>query len=361
MKKLFIGLFAVILLSAVLSAMYLFSTVEKPETILVNGTNTNPVSYTDSNFLAKLKSAYPTVYRILDNDEIKAGYVIPGLEQSQAIYHTGQNKGKLGISKEMDPQGMAIIDDKYIAISAYSRGKIFNSVIWLIDKVSGHYIKTIALDAAYHVGGITYDEDKHQLWIATVDDEGRAQIKSLKFETIEAYNLNTSKQPIVFDYSDDLGDIRLTSYLTYHNGTIYAGYFDENAKGVLAAYPLNEEGNLIRNSNSPTVEPSRTWAVPEQIQCISFYKNFILLSQSYGNKPSQLYIYEDDITGSDFKFDHANIVTKLELPPYLEQIVGDNGDVLLLFESATAKYRQNPFIFSIDRILKIKVDEMNDK
>ena len=172
MKKLFIGLFAVILLSAVLSAMYLFSTVEKPETILVNGTNTNPVSYTDSNFLAKLKSAYPTVYRILDNDEIKAGYVIPGLEQSQAIYHTGQNKGKLGISKEMDPQGMAIIDDKYIAISAYSRGKIFNSVIWLIDKVSGHYIKTIALDAAYHVGGITYDEDKHQLWIATVDDEG---------------------------------------------------------------------------------------------------------------------------------------------------------------------------------------------
>ncbi|HFI0695725.1 TPA: hypothetical protein ACGO4F_001833, partial [Streptococcus suis] len=111
MKKLFIGLFAVILLSAVLSALYLFSTVEKPETILVNGTNTNPVSYTDSNFLAKLKSAYPTVYRILDNDEIKAGYVIPGLEQSQAIYHTGQNKGKLGISKEMDPQGMAIIDD----------------------------------------------------------------------------------------------------------------------------------------------------------------------------------------------------------------------------------------------------------
>lgn len=66
---------------------------------------------------------YPEVYSHLDKSGEQDHYIIPGLEQTQAIVHSGKNAGKVGISKDMDPQGMAVIEDKYLLISAYRRGR----------------------------------------------------------------------------------------------------------------------------------------------------------------------------------------------------------------------------------------------
>lgn len=61
---------------------------------VVNGTNTNPVSYNDKDFLAKLKSMYPEVYSHLDKSGDQEHYIIPGLEQTQTIVHSGKNAGE---------------------------------------------------------------------------------------------------------------------------------------------------------------------------------------------------------------------------------------------------------------------------
>ena len=144
---------------------------------------------------------YPEVYSHLDKSGEQDHYIIPGLEQTQAIVHSGKNAGKVGISKDMDPQGMAVIEDKYLLISAYSKSKKYNSVIWLVDKKTGKYIKTIALDDIDHVGALIYDDEHHRLWVAAVDKQGDAQIEALNLSSIENYDINKSKTFLPFDIS----------------------------------------------------------------------------------------------------------------------------------------------------------------
>ena len=48
----------------------------------------------------------------------------------------------------------------------------------------------------------------------------------------------------------------------------------------------------------------------------------------------------------------------MTLPPYLEQIIGRNESAYLLFESASHKYRNNPDIIHMDRVIKIKIEDL---
>ncbi|HFI0186047.1 TPA: hypothetical protein ACGO3A_002184, partial [Streptococcus suis] len=231
---------------AVLSGLGIYFLLEPqaPKQELVNGTNVNAVSYSDADFEKELAERYPDLAgRLLPEGE-QSSYVIPGLEQSQAIVHSGSQAGQLGLATDMDPQGMAIIEDKYVAISGYSKSKAYNSVIWLLDKKTGAYLKTLALDDVDHVGGIVYDEDHDRLWLATIAKDKDAQVEALDLTTIEAYDINRDQKAIAFDYSMDLYGVKLASYLTYHQGQLYVGYFHQTSKGVLAVYPVATDGTI---------------------------------------------------------------------------------------------------------------------
>ena len=305
---------------------------------------------------------YPEVYSHLDKSGDQEHYIIPGLEQTQAIVHSGKNAGKVGIAKDMDPQGMAVIENKYLLISAYSKSKKYNSVLWLLDKKTGQYIKTIALDDIDHVGALTYDEEHHRLWVATVDKQGDAQVEALNLSSIENYDINKSKTYLPFDISTDLTGVKLTSYMTYYQGTLYVGYFNKNSDGVLAAYPMDDQGLLKKNvDKSNDVAPSKTWPTYDKIQGISFYEDKILLSQSYGAKDSKLYIFDNKLDDPNFDLDKGDAIASMTLPPYLEQIVGRNDKVYLLFESASHLYRQKIGIMHMDRIIKINIEDIYKK
>ena len=118
-----LGVVAVVFILLASSVYYFTIGHHAIKKTVVNGTNTNPVSYNDKDFLAKLKSMYPEVYSHLDKSGDQEHYIIPGLEQTQAIVHSGENAGKVGIAKDMDPQGMDVIENKYLLISAYSKSK----------------------------------------------------------------------------------------------------------------------------------------------------------------------------------------------------------------------------------------------
>ena len=113
--------------------------------------------------------------------------------QSAAIKYTPPGQGQQGIAYDMDPQGLAIIDHKYLIISAYSKSKTFDSVLWVLDFKTGRFVKPIALNNIDHVGGITYDEDHKRLWVATINQEQRAQVQSVTLKEIEKYNFADCK------------------------------------------------------------------------------------------------------------------------------------------------------------------------
>lgn len=328
----------------------------KPQPAIVDNTSTRPASYSTKVFKKLLSDTYPQVYKNLNFKQKPTFYVIPGLIQSAAIKYTPPNAGKPGIAYDMDPQGLAIIHHKYVIISAYSKSKTYDSVLWVLDFKTGRFIKTIALNNIDHVGGITYDDDFDRLWVATINQYQRAQVQSISLKEIEKYNFKKQKKPIKFEHATNLAAPIKTSYLTYHNHKIYVGYFDKIHGGQLFSYYLDKKGLFKKNkAEDDFAFPDENWSTYSQIQGISFDKKNILLSESYGDFNSQLLIFRNKLDKPGYNLDPGNADKIIILPPYLEQIVGKDGEIYLLFESATALYRQNPNLMQMDRVVKLKV------
>lgn len=57
----------------------------------------------------------------------------------------------------------------------------------------------------------------------------------------------------------------------------------------------------------------------------------------------------------NYNLDLSEADKAIILPPYMEQIIGKDGEIYMLFESATALYRQNPNLLHMDRVIKLKV------
>lgn len=329
------------------------------EPSIVDNTSTRPASYSTKKFKSLLKKQYPNLYQNLNFDQKPTFYVIPGLIQSAAINHKTH---KLEIARDMDPQGLAIIHHKYLIISAYSKSKKYNSVLWILNFKTGEFIKTIALNNLDHVGGITYDDDHDRLWVATINRFKRAQVQSVNLKEIENYNLQSEKRPIEFHHGTNLANPKRTSYMTYHKGKLYVGYFDKTDGGQLFAYNLNKKGLLkkYKNENNCAV-PNENWSTYSRIQGISFDGNNILLSSSYGVINSRLLIFKDKLNKKNYSLNFANADKVVILPPYLEQIIGKDGEIYLLFESATASYRKNPDVLHMDRVVKVRDSVKGEK
>ncbi len=334
--------------------------IKSPQLRLYNQTNTNPVLDTDKQFMAKLNQKYPDLSQTLNFKAISQGtYVIPGLKQSLSLKLTKEGYKK-GVADDMVPQGLAIIDGDYIAVSAYSKSKAFYTVIWLIDKESGRYLKTIVLDSKDHLGAMTYDQDKEVLWIATEGKNKTAQLQTLTLKQLKEYDLNKSAKPISYDNHTLIDDVVKTSYMTYHEGKIYVGYFKMKSLGKLAEFKVTSDGQL-KEKHETIAKPEKVYDTFSKIQGISFYGDHIFMTQSYGLNKSKLLIFKNNFGKKGYALNKGQMTSKLHLPPYLEQAVGQDDNIYLLFESGSQKYRFNPFLFNFDRILVLKSKSILNK
>ncbi len=71
--------------------------------------------------------------------------------QAETIQSTGEEEGDSDQTEDMTPQGLSFLED-YVVISAYSNGGGFNSVLWVLDKKTGEYIKTIVFQQQVTLG-----------------------------------------------------------------------------------------------------------------------------------------------------------------------------------------------------------------
>ena len=68
-------------------------------------------------------------------------------------------------------------------ISAYCHAHKHNSVIWVLDKASGEFVKEIVLEGRPHVGSLAYDGDHGNLWICA-QENGLAMSNCISADTI---------------------------------------------------------------------------------------------------------------------------------------------------------------------------------
>lgn len=287
-------------------------------------------------------------------------YVIPGLTATETLVFG--EKGNSSICTAMTPQGLAVTEN-YILVSAYCFSKTHNSVIYVIDKKSHEFVKEIVLRNKSHVGGLAYDPIHHNIWIAGMS-RGIPQVNAITLKQLEDYSFQEENLPITYSQSYDLYAIARSSFLTYHDKSLYVGYFTENTASILEEYTITDDGTLVTqdvsnlldksDSITPIALPSDMRVITEQAQGVAFYKDKILFSHSYGIFPSSLQVFNNSLQKL---LEEDAAIQNIRFPEKLEQIYVDGDDLYVLFESAAYGYRASS-LFRIDRILKLNLNTL---
>lgn len=317
---------------------------------------------------------YPRFYQAAFSDKKEntdfGMYKIPGLYEAKSL-----NLVTNGIanSRTMTPQGIAVTEN-YLLISAYSHD---HSVIYLLDRQTHRFIKTVVLPGRPHLGGITYDPKHKRVWVTTGGP--LAGLASIDLKELEDYQL---KKDSVISYHQQLAlkEVSHASALTYTSGVLVVGYFTLNEYGRMATYRLNDQGELTIASHEklssfdqgervhsgvtpvPASQFARSlgsWKTLDMIQGLTFYQDYLLMSQSWGpDRPGKIYFFNLDKVDKFFSFKDAEF--SIDTPPYVEQITAVDDQLYTLFEGGAWPYRtRNPVL--VDHVIQLTIKELLSK
>lgn len=293
----------------------------------------------------------------------KGTYLIPGLNATRTM-----RAGTDDMCTNMVPQSVCAVED-YILIGAYCHTKKHYSVIYVLNKYTGAYVKTIILPGRHHVGGIAYDKIHERIWVACY--QKRAQANSFTLSQLKAYNYRYSKRPIGFTEIEDLYTIPRDSFMAYYNGYLYIGYFQISNNSILQKFKIAADGSLEKVNSARYQEhyganlpreiavPVNVAAISSKVQGIVFTEYRMYITESYGIMPSKLAkfsIIPDEEENQNYT--NENAISIINMPQKLEQIAVEGEDMYMVYESASYSYRYYS-IPSIDRIIKMKVDDVD--
>lgn len=342
-----------------------------------DGTSISPAIYSEDDYLKLLEENYPQVAASLV-DEAQQTIAIPGLDATNTFLletekkqssdnsdtsvdneETSDGTYEIDVCDQMTPQGVTV-DDEHMYISAYCGKHEHFSVLYVLDKVTGEYQKTIVLGGNSHAGGIAYVEQAAGLWITTNKSsiKGDGELSLVTMADIEAYDLERDLRPIEYAKRVDLDETKAASSLTYFNGYLIVGHFEEEGLGKAVCYKLDENGIPYLNGNIA--------AYPEDVvtsaggleleQGICADDEHMYLTESYGKEHSRFYVLDVDSSkgiAGWVEFNEDDFDNNLKMPRYLEQVSSEGDTLYLIFEGAANKYRERDVPIHTDRVLKI--------
>ncbi|MGF2941167.1 YncE family protein [Enterococcus xiangfangensis] len=281
----------------------------------------------------QLEQAFPEFFAA-----VKRTYPIPGLKESSSLNLSNKKE----TCTAMTPQGMTLTEE-YLLISAYCYDHCHHSVIYVLDRNTGDKIKTVILPDLPHVGGLAYDPTQQNIWLSHTAGP-YAAVAAIPLVEIENYI--DDSLPIAYQQKVVLKELSHASALTYDRKYLVTALFSVKNFGEIVCYPIESTNPLkrIKKSKQTILEsPFGTLAIPKKIQGVTFYKNFLLLSQSWGRQTGKIFIFDIQET-TDFS-DTQQAIKIISTPPYLEQIYVENDQLFALFESGAVAYQQKtPFV-----------------
>ena len=293
----------------------------------------------------------------------KGTYIIPGLHASSTM-----RAGTEDVCTNMVPQSVCVVE-KYILIGAYCHTKEHYSVIYVLDKKTHEYIKTIVLPGKPHVGGIAYDDKHKMIWVSCYHDGAQACAFSL--EKLEWYNFDIFPRPIAFTFETDIYTVPKGSFMTYYNGYLYVGYFQADDDSIIQKFKIDKNGDLLKINSARYQQsyggtlplniavPANVAIVSSKIQGLAFHDHKMYITQSYGITNSKLLVFHmKPDSQRDQTYRDEKAINQIILPQKLEQITIDGDDMYSIYESASYSYRSYSFPV-IDRVIQMKVDTVN--
>lgn len=243
-------------------------------------------------------------------------------------------------------QGLCFTDD-YILMTAYSEGTDEKGSLMVFDRVSSEYLVTLGMKENSHLGGIAYDGEN--VWVCHSSSK---TLERIPYEYIRM--IAADKPKCLVDASALTAEYRLKntpSSITYYGGRIWVATHTKFLDSEMLSYSYDEEND--------TLAAVSTYQIPSKVQGIAFDEDgAVYLSTSYGrNNSSYLKVY----TSLFALTKKPNQPTsKVEMPPCAEQIAIADGNVYVVFESASKKYFEGTdgngtSTAPIDKVLEVNV------
>lgn len=322
--------------AVILSLLAVFMMIV-PAAAVYNGTTSFEYRYPDA--FGNAKKEYPAFSAALT--EALSGTPVPGNIISEAY----SEEAGLTTTDNMVPQGLCVTDD-YILTTAYDNTKEYNSLIYVMSSDGSALLAVIAMPDKNHSGGIA--TDGKNIYIAK-DKQGVAYFPCDIIETAAA----AKGVYILESYTDISETIDTASLITYHDGKMWVGKFNEKEDSYLYDYTINEDGSLTRGSI--------TYTLPKKLQGVSFFeargKTWMLAACSYGRtNTSTVYIYEINNNEPTKTFEYV-------FPPMAEEVDVHDGTVYIIFESSATEYstKESRCPTPVDRISALDTDKLTDK
>ena len=312
-------------------------------------TNITPSIYdTQEELMSDLEENYPYFAEYLKNSKTTEMFIIPGMKMTESLSIKTNKKEKC---TSMTPQGLAVTE-KYIFISAYCYTHKHHSVLYVLDRKTGKFIKALVLDSTSHVGGLAFDSNHNKLWVAEYKNS-KSYVGSLKLEDIEKYDIKENKK---IEYTDFvlLKGIKRASFITYNDNSLLVGYFNLFKHGYFKIFDINDKGTIKGKSNI-------TRKIDKKIQGIAYDNNILYLSQSYSSNNSKLIMFNNvkDIKNNNNYYENK-AKDSVALPEKLEQIYVYKNRIYMLFESSAFSYKFTSNNH-IDRVISFSLNSEEGK
>ncbi len=361
------------------SSILLFIFISTPTLLTTcnTGKNANP---TKRKHIKKVMSMPTLNQQEIENQE----NFIKNFKEYYNQFFNRAKKGPIipGIFQQAVPQGLFYLAEKdWFLISNYMNNG-YPSNITIINASSGKHIKTLWLKDSTgnpfygHVGGIA--ANKTRVWIASGNGVYEIPINKIESSPNNSYinfdrYYQTETRASFASYSDDvlwIGEFaRYTktgrNYRTkeYHHLKSKDG---STHYGWVTGYKTDpKKGNIIHPDT-----PDFILSIPEKVQGITFIKNKIVLSTSYGRRnDSYIYIYSNPMMNKKpdmqiklnnrgkiplWFLDNTNKISQILSPPMTEGITLYHSFIAVLFESGSDKYRPTSS-FPLDSIYLINI------
>ncbi len=279
----------------------------------------------------------------------------------------------------MTPQGLCVTD-KFIFVSAYCSVKKYkteleeninygnnsekaelekdhethNSVIYIIDRVSGEYIKNIVLPDKNHVGGLA--TDGKNIFVAKSTDKQISVITAKQISNILATKSRSVKG--TYDYTVDCGET--ASFVMYFKDIVWVGVFNEKEDGKLIGFDVDKKKFTLDKITEISIPAKANGGSFTEINgeiCLN-------INSSYGRKNlSDIYLYSVNNFGAEEM--SLELKDSFKAPPTVQNSDIYDGRVYFIYESAATCYSQvdSPFdekatTCAIDRICIGEADRL---
>ena len=232
-------------------------------------------------------------------------------------------------------------------MTSYAESDTIPGTLMIFDRESGEYLVSLAMKVKSHLGGVTYDGEN--IWICHSEQKTLERIEYRYVQKIAESGANYCVD--VSGISDEYHIKNSPSCIAYYGERIWAATHTTVFDGVMVSYMYDESSDkLIAMAD---------YQIPKEVQGVAFDEDgTIYFSTSYGRKNSSyIKAYESLLTMEDSL---KQPILEVEMPPCSEEVVFEDGVLVVLFESASEKYFEGTdgkgnSIAPLDTLLEIEI------